>query len=550
MCRFLILVLAVLLAAMAGFIVDCSDSGSSGRGDDDTGDDDSSPSLPVCKDLGGSGVSVASVSPGDGEERVLRMPVITVTFDGSVDSATFTAAHVKLWQGSTTVPLVFEATTGGHTSQTTKPAQELAYLTEYKLTFDGLADENGVAVPACQVSFTTKSKTVKIATGVGVSMSIDEDGTLWTWGGMPGLPPEHNQATRDIPEIFDLGAKVVAIAASYGFSVAATEDGLVWAWGDNSKGQLGRGTSGGSGDKAKVQMTLPSGVTVTQLALGEKHALALRSDGIVMAWGHNEAGELGDGTTVDKSTPIEVPDITDVVAIGAGMGHTGGGTVDGAWSMILKNEGTVWGFGSNCDGQIIVDDPYTPYFTVPQQIPVSNITAISATGVFNGYAVADDKSAWSWGSKYFGALGNGTCGLSEPEPPVQVSGPGGSGKLGNVAQVAGGSSFALAMLTDGTVWGWGNNSSAALGDGTTGQTVDCGEGSGLNTNTRPTPVQALNITTAIAIAATNDQGLILFADGSVWAAGYNTNDKLGVGDDVVCLPDTADVGIYAEVPGL
>jgi hypothetical protein len=65
-----------------------------------------------------------------------------------------------------------------------------------------------------------------------------------------------------------------------------------------------------------------------------------------------------------------------------------------------------------------------------------------------------------------------------------------------------------------------------------------------------TPIQAKNITTAIAVAAANDQGLILLADGSVWATGYNSNDKLGVGGNAPTVSGTDDVGIYTEVPGL
>ena len=192
----------------------------------------------------------------------------------------------------------------------------------------------------------------------------------------------------------------------------------------------------------------------------------------------------------------------------------------------------------------------TPYFAAPTGVSVSNIASIAPAGSINAYAVAKDKSAWSWGSTYFGALGdNSACGTNIPHAPVQVVGAGGTGLLANVAMVAGGSSFGLAMLTDGTVWGWGNDGAATLGDGTTGKDVNCGGGVD-SPNSQMTPVQAKNITTAIAIAAADDQGLILLADGSVWAAGYNSNDKLGVGSKAPELSSTDDVGIYAEVPGL
>jgi alpha-tubulin suppressor-like RCC1 family protein len=547
-----ILAVIILAFGIALAFFACSSSSSSdddSARDDDAADDDST-SLPVCKDLGGSSVYVKSVSPADGETRVLRMPVIVINFTDEIDSATFTADHVKLLQGSTSIPLVFPSPDGGTNNETTQPAQELAYVTKYTLDFDGLADNNGAAVPACQVSFTTKSKTAMIATGVGNSMSIDEDGTLWTWGDQlgSGVPP--HTGTNDIPEKLDLGGNVVAIGPSANFGLAATEDGAVWGWGDNMFGELGQGNTDTITGEVQVQMTLPSGVTVKQLAVGDWHALALRSDHKVMAWGHNASGELGDGTTDDKSTPVEVANLTDVVAIAAGQGTSGEGSTDGGWSMALKSDGTVWGWGDNTSGETITADPMTPYLTTPTQVPVlPTITSIAVAGCVNAYAVDNNNSAWSWGTQYLGALGNGSCGLDTPEQPGQVSGAGGTGLLANVAMVAGGSSFGLAMLADGTVWGWGNDSSGALGDGTTGADADCGGGVD-SPNTQTTPVQAQNITTAIAIAAASDQGLILLADGSVWAAGYNPNDKLGVGSDVPTLSGTDDVGIYAEVPGL
>ncbi len=540
---------AVLL--FLGLLFACSSStSSSGRAAADD-DDDASPSLPVCKDLGGGSVYVKSTTPADGAAHVLRMPVIVVNFTDEIDSTTFTADHVKLMQGATSVALTLPAPDGGTASESFQPAQELAYVTEYTLTFDGLNDNQGNPVPACQVSFTTKSKTAKITTGTGNSMSIDEDGTLWTWGDSPGLPPEHDPASPDIPQILDLGGNVVAIAADYAFAVAATADGSVWAWGNNNHGQLGNGTTGSEYyDKTKVQMTLPSGVTITQLAVGESHALALRSDGMVMAWGHNESGEVGDGTTDDKTTPVEVPNLSGVTAIGAGVGSTGNGSTDGGWSMALKSDGTVWGWGDNTDGETITADPMAPILTSPTQVPVSKIASIAQAGTINAYSVAKDKSAWSWGSTYLGALGNNSaCGTNVPNAPVQVVGAGGTGLLANAKMVAGGSSYGLAMLADGTVWGWGNNTAGTLGDGTLGQDVDCGGGVS-SPNTQMTPVQAKNVTTAIAIAAATDQGLILLADGSVWAAGYNSNDKLGVGSNTPTISGTDYVGIYAEVPGL
>jgi len=363
---------------------------------------------------------------------------------------------------------------------------------------------------------------------------------------------EH-ETSLDIPEKLDLGGKVLAVAVAPVLGGPWTDKGKVWAWSEsNAHGQLGRGDFEASDwQKGEVQFDLPDGVSITQLAAGESHALALRNDGKVMAWGHNEAGELGDGSTTDQAAPIEVPDLTDVIAIAAGVGPNGQGTVDGGWSMALKSNGDLWGWGANTAGEILTTDPeQAPYYTTPQQIPVADIDSVSITGQANGYAVAADGTAWSWGDWLYGALGNGQCGLGQPFSPVQVVDHAGTGLLEHVTAAAGGGGFALALLADGTVWGWGYNESAAIGDGTTGETVNCNSEMTESPSTVVTPSQALNVTTAIAIAAGDDQSLVLLEDGTVWAAGYNANDKLGVGDDAPTLPDTADVGVFTQVPGL
>ncbi|MCX6378716.1 MAG: RCC1 repeat- and reductase domain-containing protein, partial [Armatimonadetes bacterium] len=111
-----------------------------------------------------------------------------------------------------------------------------------------------------------------------------------------------------------------------------------YAWGANYVGQLGNGSN--------VDKSFAQGIValknVTQVALGDSHSLALKSDGTVWAWGNNWTGQLGDGTNIGKNTPVPVSGLAGVVQVACG----------GFYSLALKSDGTVWTWGANNYGQL------------------------------------------------------------------------------------------------------------------------------------------------------------------------------------------------------
>ena len=122
--------------------------------------------------------------------------------------------------------------------------------------------------------------------------------------------------------------------------LAVKNDGTVWAWGYNGYGQLGDGTT--TEQNLPVQVPGLSGVITWARAAAAHHSLAVKGDGTLWAWGYNENGQLGDGTTTRRPSPVQVGASPGVVAASAGNYHT----------LALKGDGTVWAWGFNGYGQV------------------------------------------------------------------------------------------------------------------------------------------------------------------------------------------------------
>ncbi|MEU4076743.1 hypothetical protein DEJ45_09155 [Streptomyces venezuelae] len=240
-------------------------------------------------------------------------------------------------------------------------------------------------------------------------------------------------------------AAALALLALTGPARAA-EPRAPWvrAWGGNGAGQLGNGTAGASPRPVAVQ----SLNKVEDIAAGCFHAIAFREDGTVWTWGRNHYGQLGLGATADRNTPQRVPDLTDVVEVSAGCHH----------SLARTADGTVKAWGYNANGQL--GNGSTAHASAPVDVAhLTDVSRIFAAG-YHSFAVLDDGELRAWGWNGAGHLGDGGSTVSRTTP-VPVPG------LTDVTALAGGYNHSVAVLADGSVLAWGENTLGQLGDGTT-----------------------------------------------------------------------------------
>lgn len=257
------------------------------------------------------------------------------------------------------------------------------------------------------------------------------------------------------------GASVAWLQVSAGIThnLAISTAGKVYGWGYNSYGVLGDGST--------TQRTSPvnitnsgalSGKTVTQVSAGGDHSLAVSSDGTAFAWGHNTSGQLGDGTLTTRTSPIVMSGFgalagKTVTQVSAGLDH----------SLALTSDGRVYAWGSNDYGQI-GDGSYSRR-TTPVAVNISGvlagktITKVLAGGM-NSFALASDGTVYAWGYGEDNGLGDGNS--TSSNVPVAVAGSI-IGKTITMLATGPYSSSTLALAADGTIHAWG---AGPLGDGT------------------------------------------------------------------------------------
>ena len=335
---------------------------------------------------------------------------------------------------------------------------------------------------------------------------------------------------------------VTQVVSSYEDSYLLLNNGTVRSFGDNDFGQLGDGQQGQPGEnwsKQESYVTVAGLTGVKSVASWNDHALALLENGTVETWGNNLYGQMGDGTdgySVDRPKPV--PGLSKVIAIAAG----------GSSDYALLSNHTIMAWGENTHGELGIGETgpnedchksKDTCSTVPRAVgkrvkngkgesettPLTNVVAISG-GVNAAYALLEDGHVMAWGVNNEGQMGTDVKeGLSENVEPEEVKTRSGQ-SLEGVTAISGGEHFALALLDNGTVDGWGRvGNGGELGEVEAPETCTkahtCVKGA----------IQVKGLEHISAISAGEGYDLAL-GGGTVYGLGYNESGNLGNGNTV------------------
>ena len=324
------------------------------------------------------------------------------------------------------------------------------------------------------------------------------DGTLWTWGyNAQKQLGDGTSTNRSSPgTTVGGGTNWKQVAGGDMHTAAIKTDGTLWTCGYNGTGQLG---TGDTTSRSSFVTTAGGGTNWKQVAAYNITA-AIKTDGTLWTWGPNDSSKLGDGTATSRSSP----------------GTTAGGGTN--WKQVacgnnhaaaVKTDGTLWSWGANNYGEV------GDGTGVGKSSPVTTAGGGTdwkqvACGRFHTAAVKTDGTLWTWGRNLYGALGTGTT--TNRSSPATTAGGGTNWK-----QVAGGNEYTAAIKTDGTLWTCGYNAQGQLGDGTTTNRSSPGTTAGGGTNWKQVVGSGYNHTAAIK------------TDGTLWTWGRDSYGRLGDG---------------------
>lgn len=311
---------------------------------------------------------------------------------------------------------------------------------------------------------------------------------------------------------------IADVENGFSHTCVLTNGGGVKCWGLNNLGQLGDGTAVNRSTPIDV-VGLGSGVNA--IDVGYHHACVLLDGGSVKCWGHNGHHQLGDGTTTDRSVPVEVTGVgNDVVAVAAGGHHT----------CVLTNSGGVKCWGWNDKGQLgdgTLVERSTPVDVVGLS---SGVKAIAATG-HSTCALTDGGGVKCWGDNQWVQLGDGTS--TNRSTPVDVI-----GLSSGVQAVTVAGHHTCALLDSGDVKCWGFNYGGEVGDGA-------------SFVFRSTPVDVVGLSSGVsAVAAGGAHTCALLNSGGVKCWGWNNFNQLGDGTSTNRLTPVDVVGLSSGVRAL
>ncbi len=306
------------------------------------------------------------------------------------------------------------------------------------------SDREKLVIPA---RIGNESDWVSISAGLGISLGIKSSGTLWSWDSPlvdeTGFPTWEGR----ISQISNSTDWKLA-SAGYNYALAVKTNGTLWSWGNGSNGQLGDGYVG---TIAYSPQQIGGTANWNFPVSGDFHGMALNNLGELFTWGDNSEGQLG----IVKSESILVPEKVNCPISKVGCWKQI--SMASFHTLALKDDGTLWAWGRNTDGQLGQGTIDALGSAAPVQVKTTaKFKSVHAIANHN-LVVKEDGTLWAWGNNTYGQLGNGTT-VSSYEP-ILVEG------ISDIQILSGHAFESLVHTNNGNLYGWGENKYGQLGNG-------------------------------------------------------------------------------------
>ena len=281
-----------------------------------------------------------------------------------------------------------------------------------------------------------------VAGGAGHSAAIKTDGTLWTFGWNNGAELGINNTTVTPSPVttFAGGTNWKQVAAGYPFTAAIKTNGSLWTWGRNSDGRLG---TNDTINRSTPVTTFAGGNTWKQVSVGGNHMAAIKTDGSLWVWGRNAEGQLGINLgNVNRSTPVTTfIGGNDWKSVAAGKLNT----------AAIKTDGSLWTWGHNNNAQLGINAAGTRSTPVTTFAGGNNWKSVAAG--YHMAAIKTDGSLWTWGLGSEGSLGNNAN--TNRSTPVTTFAGGNNWKYVSLGSDGGGHTAAIKTDGTLWMWGRG-----------------------------------------------------------------------------------------------
>ena len=375
----------------------------------------------------------------------------------------------------------------------------------YNGTWSGLGTNSSTQYGVTSlVQVGTGSNWAQISASNTYAMALQSNGTLWGWGNNSYGQLGNNSFSglQNISSPVQIGnlSTWTSIFAGSGPSTIGLQNNAMFAFGANTTGQLGQGNTINYSSPVQIGPSTTGSNYWTNLATGVYTTIAIQSPGTLWVWGNNSYGQLGQSDLIHRSTPTQIGTLSNWIQISSGASFN---------ASILRNIaspnfGTLWSWGRNDVGQLGQNNIIN--YSSPVQVGALTTWLSVACGYGFTQAIKNDNTLWSWGLNSFGQLGQGN--QINYSSPVQV------GALSTWDQVSCGYAFTVALQKNGTLWAWGSNTIGQLGQ------------NNIINYSSPVQVGVLSVWSSIGPGQTFTSARQI--NGTLWSWGNNTFGQLGL----------------------